>query len=216
MVDRQRRISIFKARSLLLDEQTDAVLVQEVLGSRSKASTRAYGVLVQRHENKVRNFLRYLTKQADRADDLAQEAFLNAWEKLATLEDAEKFGSWVQRIAYRLFLHEERHAKVIHRHAESERVVHEITSPSLEAAAPGLEAAAPGIEAAAPGLEEVGELEKLLTGCDANEAELLVLVYGFGFTIAEVASERGIAEGTVKSLLHRAKHKIRDHHSLAS
>ena len=202
MVDRQRRISIFKARSLVLDEQTDAVLVQEVLGSRGKASTRAYGVLVQRHENKVRNFLRYLTKQADRADDLAQEAFLNAWEKLATLEDAEKFGSWVQRIAYRLFLHEERHAKVIHRHAESERVVHEITSPSLEAAASGIEG--------------VGELEKLLTGCDADEAELLVLVYGFGFTIAEVASERGIAEGTVKSLLHRAKHKIRDHHSLAS
>ena len=202
MVDRQRRISIFKARSLVLDEQTDAVLVQEVLGSRGKASTRAYGVLVQRHENKVRNFLRYLTKQADRADDLAQEAFLNAWEKLATLEDAEKFGSWVQRIAYRLFLHEERHAKVIHRHAESERVVHEITSPSLEAAASGIEG--------------VGELEKLLTGCDADEAELLVLVYGFGFTIAEVANERGIAEGTVKSLLHRAKHKIRDHHSLAS
>ncbi len=42
------------------------------------------------------------------AEDVAQEAFLRAYQKLALLREAEKFRGWVNRIAFRLALNRRR------------------------------------------------------------------------------------------------------------
>ncbi len=49
---------------------------------------------------------------------------------------------------------------------------------------------------------------KLLGLCRPQEAELMVLVYGFGFTIDEIAQARVQPVGTIKSHLARAKGRI--------
>lgn len=40
---------------------------------------------------------------------------------------------------------------------------------------------------------------------DQREGELLILAYGFGFTMDEIAQDRGVPLGTIKSILSRAK-----------
>jgi len=42
------------------------------------------------------------------AEDVAQEAFLRAFQKLASLHEAEKFRAWINRIAFRLALNRKR------------------------------------------------------------------------------------------------------------
>ncbi len=53
------------------------------------------------------------------------------------------------------------------------------------------------------------ELEPLLALCSPVEREMMVLCYAFEFTYAEIATERGMSVGTVKSHVHRAKLKMR-------
>ncbi len=65
----------------------------------------AYGRLVELHQSPVRGFLRQLTKQDfGLADDLAQDAFLLAYQRIETFRQDASFKSWVTSIAYKLFL----------------------------------------------------------------------------------------------------------------
>jgi RNA polymerase sigma-70 factor (ECF subfamily) len=79
----------------------DAALVARVqLGERN-----AYAVLVRRHQGAVRALLRRLCKGDEAlADDLAQEAFLQAWRKLDQFRGDARFSTWIYRIAYNVFL----------------------------------------------------------------------------------------------------------------
>ena len=170
----------------------DEHLVTLVAQGAPKASE-AYNVLVLRYEQSVRSLLRTLCKNPAQADELAQEAFLRGWQNICQLRDKQKFGAWVKRLAYRLFLHGYRRQTIETRYlrgvesAEQSSICHE--------------------EAAGLALSE--ELKHLLSHCHADEAELMILVYGFGFTVEELAQEKSMPVGTIKSHLSRAKQRIR-------
>lgn len=69
----------------------------------------AFGRIVRLYQSPVRAFLRRMCGgDAARADDLAQLAFLRAYQKINSFNDDGKFLSWLYRIAYRIFLDEER------------------------------------------------------------------------------------------------------------
>lgn len=65
----------------------------------------AFDQLVRRHQGLVRAQLRRLLNgDAAGADDLAQEAFLQAWRKLHQFRGEAQFSTWLFRIAYSCFL----------------------------------------------------------------------------------------------------------------
>ena len=68
----------------------------------------AFGELVRRHQSQVRNFLRKLTRDYEQADDLAQDAFMHAWDKLHTFIGHGSFIGWLLRVAYTTFLQSKR------------------------------------------------------------------------------------------------------------
>jgi len=68
----------------------------------------AFGELVRRHQSQVRNFLRKLTRDTVLADDLAQDAFLHAWNKLHTYSGKGTFIGWLLKVAYTTFLQSKR------------------------------------------------------------------------------------------------------------
>jgi RNA polymerase sigma-70 factor, ECF subfamily len=76
---------------------TDAALV---VAARS-GSDNAFAILVDRHQQAVRSFLRRVCGHAADADDLAQETFLAAWTSLRTLDKPERIRSWLFGIAWR-------------------------------------------------------------------------------------------------------------------
>src|SRR5262245_64809606 len=88
-----------------MSEISDEALVASVVAARDAA---ACETLVRRYQSKVRNWLRQLTRDAARADDLAQETFIRAWERAHTFTGRGKFGGWIMKIAYNTFLQERR------------------------------------------------------------------------------------------------------------
>jgi RNA polymerase sigma-70 factor (ECF subfamily) len=60
---------------------------------------RAFGELVRRHGSGVRTLLRRMGAQPAEADDVAQDAFLTAFERIAEFRGEGAFAGWVKRIA---------------------------------------------------------------------------------------------------------------------
>ncbi|MEM7478844.1 MAG: sigma factor, partial [Planctomycetota bacterium] len=70
----------------------DAQLVQEA----QQGQVSAYEELVRRWAARLLAYLRSIVRDADVAEDLAQDCLLRAYKQLASLQDAEKFGSWLR------------------------------------------------------------------------------------------------------------------------
>ncbi len=71
----------------------------------------AFGDLVERHRNTVINYLTHMTRDRDRAEELAQEAFLRLYEKRALYRERGQLMAYVLRIATNLLRSEERRKK---------------------------------------------------------------------------------------------------------
>ena len=59
----------------------------------------AFTELVRRRQSLIRSLLRRLCGQAALADDLSQQTFLQAWQRLHTLREPAAFGGWLRQIA---------------------------------------------------------------------------------------------------------------------
>jgi RNA polymerase sigma-70 factor, ECF subfamily len=64
----------------------------------------AYGELVRRRQAPIRQLLRRLCRNPALADDLSQQAFLQAWRHLDTLKSPAAFGGWLRRLAINVWL----------------------------------------------------------------------------------------------------------------
>lgn len=164
-------------------EPTDAELVLAARFGDPSSRRDAYNTLVLRYEGLVRTMLRGLCGREAIADELAQESFLTAWLELDTLNDVARYGSWLKQIAYRKFLAAVRRDKVERNYLES--------LPPEESCRMWS-----------------GDLDRILRLCQPEERELLLLSYGFGFTINEIAAARQKPSGTIKSAISRAKRRI--------
>ena len=54
--------------------------------------------------------MRQLTGDADRGDEITQDAFVRAWDKLHTVSGRGKFRAWMMKLAYNQFLQQRRKA----------------------------------------------------------------------------------------------------------
>jgi RNA polymerase sigma-70 factor (ECF subfamily) len=80
---------------------TDAELILRV---RLDGDPNAFAELVKRYQSSVRSFIRKMTRgDAHLADDIAQDTFLRAWQKLDTCRQEAKFLTWLLTIAYNQF-----------------------------------------------------------------------------------------------------------------
>ncbi|MBC6982991.1 RNA polymerase sigma factor [Caulobacter sp. 17J80-11] len=150
---------------------------------------REFGELVRRHGSAVRALLRRMGADAAAADDLAQDAFLQAFEAIAEFRGEGTFAGWVKRIAARLYLKR--------RQKEARFVLdgqdHEPDQPV-------------GFADAAGRIDLDGAL-KLLSPA---ERLCVSLCYGAGLSHAEVAETLNTPLGTVKSHVRRGLDKLRE------
>ena len=154
----------------------------------------AYGELVARHQGRVRGWLRHLCRDHAEADDMAQDAFVRAWTRLGNLKNTARFAPWLMRIAYNEFLQsrrsERRRDRLMERLAqESEPAIHGDTDARQDAAL---------------------ELQRILPVLSRQERAVVVLNYAYGYSHGEVSEMTGLPLGTVKSLIHRGRRKVRE------
>ncbi len=167
----------------------DHQLVSRVLSAQDAA---AFGELVRRHQSQVRNFLRKLSGDMSLADDLAQDSFMHAWDKLHTFSGRGSFIGWLLKIAYTTFLQSKRRSKRY-------REVLEQVGQSSKAA---------GRHYSLPA-DEVTDLDKLLGVLDDEERAVMVMSYACGLSHREISDATAMPVGTVKSVIYRGKEKIR-------
>ncbi len=148
-----------------------------------------FGELVRRHGSAVRGLLRRMGAQASTADDLAQDAFLAAFERISEFRGDGTFAGWVKRIAARLYLKRRR---------KDAQVV--------------LEAEPREPETPAPYADNAGriDLDEALKTLSAAERLCVSLCYGAGLSHSEVSEALNTPLGTVKSHVKRGLDKLRE------
>jgi RNA polymerase sigma-70 factor (ECF subfamily) len=172
-----------------LTRSEDHQLVARVV---SGQDSHAFGELVRRHQSHVRNFLRKLTGDYTLADDLAQDCFMHAWDKLQTYSGKGSFIGWLLKVAYTTFLQSKRKSK---RYAEIlEQVGHTTPEDMRTHSAP---------------TEEVGDLDRFLAVLTEEERAIMVMSYACGLSHREISEATAMPVGTVKSVIFRGKEKIR-------
>ena len=153
----------------------------------------AFGELVRRHQSQVRNFLRKLTRDFELADDLAQDAFLHAWDKLHTYAGKGSFVGWLLKVAYTTFLQSKRksnrYGEIIEQFGGDREVAgnHQTIDN-----------------------QEVTDLDKFLAVLTEEERAVMILSYACGMSHREIGEATSLPIGTVKSIIFRGKEKIRD------
>jgi RNA polymerase sigma-70 factor (ECF subfamily) len=161
----------------------------ELCGLAATGERRAFGELVRRHGSAVRALLRRMGAQPSHADDVAQDAFITAFERIAEFRGEGTFVAWVKRIAARLYL----------KRLQRERRLGEL------AADPPEEDAAAGRSDA----ETVIDLDAALKTLAAGERVCVTLCFGAGLSHAEAAEALNLPLGTVKSHVKRGLDKLR-------
>ena len=168
---------------------TDQYLVTMAVSSQDTA---AFGELIRRHQSQVRNFLRKLAGDINYADDLAQDCFLHAWNKLQTYTGRGSFIGWLLKVAYTTFLQSKRKSK---RYAEVlDEAGHAQDVQDKSYTLPE---------------DEVGDLDKFLAVLSEEERAIMVMSYACGLSHREIGDATELPVGTVKSVIFRAKEKIR-------
>ena len=151
----------------------------------------AFGELVRRHGSGVRGLLRRMGAEASLADDLAQDAFLVAFERIGEFRGQGHFAGWVKKIAARLYL---------------KRSKRQGWLTSLEEAGEAACQPAFGEETSAG---RRLDLDGALRALSPAERLCISLCCGAGFSHAEAADALKTPLGTVKSHVRRGLDKMK-------
>lgn len=151
-----------------------------------RGDRRAFEQLYRRHVGRIHALcLRLCAGRTDRAEDATQEAFISAWRALPNFSERSRFGTWLHRIAVNAVLQRDR-PRV--RHME----LSEGDSPNTPERA---------VQDASPALD----LEAAIASLPGGARHVLVLVALCGYSHEECAEFLGIAAGTSKAQLNRAR-----------
>ena len=177
-----------------LAESTDL----ELLALARNGQRAAYGQLVVRHQTLVASLAYSICGDFRRSQDVAQDAFVVAWQQLGALEDATKFKNWLCGITRNLS------QNLVRRQA---RRADQLVAPSASALEP-LDAA-PSPRDQAVSHEEAAIVWQSLERLPEIYREPLILFYREHQSINRVAAALDLSEDTVKQRLARGRGMVR-------
>lgn len=153
----------------------------------------AFEVLYRRYSGRTYALCLRMCANPGRAEELAQDAFVRAWEKLNTVRGDSLFGTWLHRVTVNVVLSEARS-----RGRREARVLPVEDPASLSVAAEGM----------TPGLQV--DLEEAVAALPEGARTVFVLHDIEGFRHEEIADMTGTAVGTCKAQLFRARRLLRE------
>ena len=179
--------------------RVDRALEDGALMARVKqGDEQAFADLVNRYKDLLVNYLTRMTRSRERAEDLAQEAFVRVYRSADRYRERGQFQAFLFRIATNQLRSEERRA------ARWRGLL-----PSL-VAEQRLRPPAPSPQGAALGDEAVDAVTAAIGRLPLHYRAPVVLREIEGWPYARIAEALGCREGTVKSRVHRAKDLLRE------
>lgn len=181
---------MFSHDGLRLAEAPDAVLA----GRAVDGDVRAFEVLVRRHGPLMRAYATRVLGSTSESDDVVQEAFITAWNKLPTLSDLGAVKSWLMRITS--------HNAIDRIRARRDHAVLE------EENAPAPDSEAPHTRAETS--SQWDKLSAVLGTLSETQRQCWLLREVGGYSYDEIAEELKIPPSTVRGQLARARRKLVD------
>ena len=175
----------------------DQTLIDQCLAGRREA----FGQLVERYQHRLYHGLLHALGSAEDAQDIAQEAFVNAFEKLSSFKGEAAFYSWLFRIALNASISARRKTRRMSVSVELRREVS------------GLEPADDNPSNEPSYAMDVSDRQRLVRQALSELSEefrtALVLKEMDGMSYEEIAAVVDVPLGTVRSRIHRARLELR-------
>ena len=154
--------------------------------------TRAFERLYRCNVGRIHALARRMSGNDD-AEELTQEVFVRAWQRLGSFRGESAFSTWLHRVAVNVIL-SRRETRAIHRArtVEGDEVLESLPARSV-------------------GHDQRMDFERALLRLPDGARQVLVLHDVEGFKHEEIATLLGVTSGTTKAQLHRARMLLRTH-----
>lgn len=170
------------------------LIAQTLAGDRS-----AFDQLVLRYQDRLFGSLLRITGNADDAEEVSQEAFVQAYQKLDRFKQASAFYTWLYRIAF-------------NRAVSRRRKRRERTSLDSLREVSGIDPVSNAPQADAPAMqqEQHQQVHEALGKLGEESRQVMVLRELEGFDYQQIADLLSIPVGTVRSRLFRARMQMKE------
>lgn len=176
-----------QAVTIPLVKHSDSSGEARLIAQAQEGDTQAFERLYRRHVGRIHALCLRLSGSPTLAEDCTQEAFVQAWKALPKFRGESALGSWLHRIAANTVIGRQRHAL---RHAswfvDGDGELDKLAAP----------AAKPGTAL---------DLDRVIAELPASARQVFVLHAIEGYKHEEIAALTGLAVGTSKAHLHRAR-----------
>ncbi len=175
-----------------MDKNSDQIYIDKVLAG----DTNAFAYLINKYKNMSYTIAIKIVKSHEDAEEVAQDSFLKAYEKLNTFKGNAKFSTWLYTIVYRNAITKIRKKKVtttdiddyvIDNHSEGDDF------PQLEAL---------------KNEEQQKYVREAIEKLSEKDALLITLFYMNDNTIEEIEQITGLSQSNIKVKLFRARKKL--------
>ncbi|HUG69693.1 MAG TPA: sigma-70 family RNA polymerase sigma factor [Pirellulaceae bacterium] len=171
----------------------------QLIDASLQGNSAAFGQLVHIHQNRLFNAMAHFCGNATEAEDVVQEAFVQAYLKLAKFQRNSQFYTWLYRIAFNTAISRKRRKRVeasVDKHRED---------TGLEPVDTG---DAPGDQMIRE--EQAAQVHQALATLSEEHRSILVLREMDGCDYEQIAEILDINVGTVRSRLHRARMQLKE------
>lgn len=159
-----------------------------------QGETAAFEQLYHAHVGRVYALCLRLCGDSGRAEELTQDVFVRAWEKLGSFQGKSAFSTWLHRLAVNVVLGDKRSEGVrVHRVFSTDEP-EKYETPSTRSQDPG----------------NAMDLERAIAKLPPGARTVFVLHDVEGYKHEEIAEMQGSAVGTCKAQLHRARRLLRE------
>ncbi|KRG87944.1 RNA polymerase sigma70 [Stenotrophomonas daejeonensis] len=176
----------------------ESMLHRELPAARG-GCTQSYGRIVVACQNTVTAIALAITRDVQASEDIAQEAFIKAWQQLNQLNNAASFLPWLRQITRNL-------ARDWLRANRNRPLSGEAAEIAIGMAADP----APGAAEAMARVEEELAAEEIISTLPEDSRETLLLFYREGQSSQQVAALLGLSDAAVRKRLSRARATVRE------
>lgn len=173
---------------------------QRLIEDSVRGNSAAFGELVRRYQDRLYNAVVHIVGCRVEAEDVVQDAFVQAFVKLSSFKHDSKFYTWLYRIAFNVSISRRRRRRTelsveFSRETTGDEPVDDEVSPS----------------ASLEQEEQRIQLQQAMKLLSDEHRAIIVLRHIEEFSYEEIADVLDIAVGTVRSRLHRARAQLLEH-----
>jgi RNA polymerase sigma-70 factor (ECF subfamily) len=170
-------------------------LKESAVARAQRGDVDAFGDLYREHAGRIFALCVRMSGDRVQAQELMQDVFVRAWERLDSFRGEASFGSWLHRLA----------VNVVLTAARTDRRRESRVEPSEDLAAVESRGAGRHAQVATADPGTAIDLERAIASLPPGARSAFVLHDVEGFSHVEIARLTGLAEGTIRTQLHRAR-----------